>query len=440
MNRYPLQARPGRWEARLTPVLVRLFRSVRLRRQRLEHQLVDVDVRNAGSVRAALERGDGVLITPNHPGHADAYVLCRAADFVGTPFHYMSAWQIFTAQSWIGRWSLQVHGCFSIDREGADRHAFKTAVQILQQRPQPLVIFAEGDVYHQNDRVTPFREGAAAIALTAAKRADRPVVCIPCGLKYRYVEDPLPALLALMDKLEERILWRPRRDLPLRDRIYRFADGLLAIKEIEYLGAASSGGLPQRIETLADTIMRQLEARYDIRAAQTDKADGRDPECPTLPERVKDVRRAALDRLDRIESGAAKEDDRDAPMSNEEASDKVDAAEAEAIARDLDDVFLVVQLFSYPGDYLEQPPSIERLAETLDKFEEDVLSAPTATVRAARRAVVAFGEPVVIPGGRKAAGGGSGPGDRPGAKRKLSAAQLTHRLEQDVQRLLDSIQ
>ena len=38
----------------------------------------------------------------------------------------------------------------------------------------------------------------------------------------------------------------------------------------------------------------------------------------------------------------------------------------------LDDVQLALQLFSYPGDYITEEPTPERMAETIEKFEEDV--------------------------------------------------------------------
>ena len=57
--------------------------------------------------------------------------------------------------------------------------AFRQAVAILKEKTNPLVIFPEGEVYHINERVTPFCEGPVAIALTASKKADRPVACIP---------------------------------------------------------------------------------------------------------------------------------------------------------------------------------------------------------------------------------------------------------------------
>ena len=73
-----------------------------------------------------------------------------------------------------------------------------------------MVIFPEGDIYHTGDRVTPFRDGAAAIAMSAAKKADRPVVCIPTALKCVYLDDPTPELTKLMTRLEESLHWRPR--------------------------------------------------------------------------------------------------------------------------------------------------------------------------------------------------------------------------------------
>ncbi|MBL1216825.1 MAG: 1-acyl-sn-glycerol-3-phosphate acyltransferase [Planctomycetes bacterium] len=420
MNRYPLSPRPGRWEARLSPFWVKLLRPIRLRKQWNEQRVAEIEVRHLDRLATVVHEGRGVMITPNHPGHADAYAMYEAADQLRWPFYFMSAWQVFAAQGVIGRWSLRVHGCFSIDREGADRQAFRTAIEILQDKAFPLVVFPEGEVYHQNDRVTPFREGAAAIAITASRKADRPIVCVPCGIKYQYVEDPMPALLHVMDQLEEKILWRPRRDCDLATRIYRFAEGILSLKEIEYLGSSSTGPLPPRIEHLADSILRQLESRYGLgpkdEAADEQAAKAR----ATIPERVKAVRQASLERLNAIEHP----EDGTAALEPEAL-----AVEREAIARDLDDVFLVVQAFSYPGDYVTEKPTIERLAETLDKFEEDVLGVKTASIRAARRVIVSFGEPIEVNADRS----GDGP------KKKQTPAKLTAELEQGVQTLLDEI-
>jgi hypothetical protein len=219
-------------------------------------------------------------------------------------------------------------------------------------------------VYHINERITPFRDGAAAAAISSARRAKKPVLCVPCGIKYEYLDDPTDNLLKLMDRLELELLWQPRRDSPLHRRIYRFAEGIMALKELEYLGSTSSGPLPERTDALAQYILNNLEQRHDIKTIK-----------PSIPERVKELRGLALKRLSELENF----DPDCQPYKN-----------------DLNDLFLVVQLFSYPGDYVQEHPTVERMAETLDKFEEDVLGVFSASIRGQRRAIVSFGEPIEV--------------------------------------------
>ena len=183
---------------------------------------------------------------------------------IGVPLYLMTAWQVFSMKSALTRQVLRWHGCFSVDREAADMRAFRQAVEVLERRREPLVVFPEGEVYHCNGRVRPFREGAAAIALSAAKRDKRPVVCVPCALWYEYLDDPTEELKGIMNDLEREVLWRPRTDLPLHERIYRFAEVCLVIKELEFLGRACEGPLPGRILNLADKILRNIEARRGL--------------------------------------------------------------------------------------------------------------------------------------------------------------------------------
>src|SRR5262249_42593425 len=160
---------PQWWAPKLTPWWVRLWQPARRRTLLHKQKMVRIEVEGAEHVRQALAEGAGVLITPNHSFHYDSYVLFEAAHRVGRPFHFLTAWQVFAMSSRFERWSMQLHGCFSIDRESADVQAFKQAVDILRMSPFPLVVFPEGDIYHTNDWLTPFRDGAAAIALSAAR-------------------------------------------------------------------------------------------------------------------------------------------------------------------------------------------------------------------------------------------------------------------------------
>jgi len=390
MNRQPFQTPPCWWSPKLSPGWVLIWQPLRRRFQVKEQRLLEVEVRGAENICRAMTKHQGVLVTPNHASHADCYAFHGAADELGSCFHFMIAWQVFQRGNWLRRTALRQHGCFSVDREGTDMRAFRQAVDILQSSPHPLVVFPEGEVYHINDRLTPFRDGPAAMALLAARKGNRPVVCVPCAMKYHYIEDPTPELLRLMDELEGTVLWRPRGDLSLPQRIYRLAEGLLALKELEFLGHTGEGPVPERIARLIDGILRRLDERYDVDSSRS-----------TVPERVKALRHKAIEKLESLP-----EDDPGRRQCGE----------------DLDDLFTVVQAFSYPGNYVSQQPSVERIAETLDKFEEDVLGVTTATIRGARRATVTFGEPIPVEAGRG---------------KKTAAGDLTRLLEQRVQTLLD---
>ena len=390
MNRQPYRRPPRWWSPKPSAFWVRFWRRGRRRMQIQKHRLVEIEVRGLEHVRQALDDGCGVLITPNHASHADPFAVYDVAERLRMPFYVMIAWQNFVRDGALRAWILRQHGGFSVDREGNDLSAFRQAVDVLRSRPNPLVVFPEGDVYHINDRILPFREGPAAIALSAARRADRPVVIVPCAIKYRYLDDPTPELVEVMGRLEESIHWRPRTDLTLPQRIYHLAEGALSLKEIEFYGHSSSGPLPERIRNLIDFILSWLEDRYTLDAGHA-----------TVPERVKLLRQQAIRRLVESPEGSP---------------------ERRQCEEDITDLFLAVQLFSYPGDYVAEDPSIERIAETIDKLEEDVLGVKTATIRGSRKATVTLGEPIPVPSGRR---------------ERLSATELTRLLEARVQGLLN---
>src|SRR4029078_7587475 len=121
------------------------------------------------------------------------------------------------------------------------------------------------------------------------------------------------------------------------------------------------------------------------------------------PERVKEVRRAVI---------KAVEQDGQPPEVKEQ------------LAAHMAEPFFIIQLFSYPGDYVAQQPTIERIAETLDKAEEDVLRADYPGIRGKRRAVVRFEEPIPVPKDRDA---------------NNTVEKWTDLVESRVQQLLDEI-
>src|SRR4029079_8913830 len=124
--------------------------------------------------------------------------------------------------------------------------------------------------------------------------------------------------------------------------------------------------LPDRIAALIEAILRRVQS-----GAGSDLGG-------TVPERGKALRHQAVERL-----AAASTD-----------ADRLHEAQT------LDDLFGVVQLYSYPGDYVSGDPSVERVAETLDKCEENVWQAAQPAVRGRRDVCVRFGEPLPVEGVR----------------------------------------
>jgi 1-acyl-sn-glycerol-3-phosphate acyltransferase len=371
-------------------------------RIRREQKIEEYDIQGLERLQSIVAAGDSVLITPNHPDHADCYVFFELSRRLGKPLSYLAAYQIFTGMA---RWVLPRVGVFSIDREGADLSAFKTAVTILAEGKYPLVIFPEGEIYRVAERITPLREGAFSIAASAARKLEgtgRKLWIVPVGLCYRFLEghDPLPELRSLMDRLESRFTWRVQSHRPLVERILNYAHGILGLKEVEYLGSPRPGTFKERATSLIEQILAPIEAG---------RLKGR--KSATIPERVKDLRRACLEAL-----------------QDQAISENPDASRQ--VRNDLDDLFLVIQIFSYPGDYLQKCPTLERVAETLMKCEEDFLQVDQAPPRAPRRAVVRIGEPIDLTE-RLAAPGQS-------RSRQLVPA-LTAEMETRIQALLDAM-
>jgi hypothetical protein len=341
-----------------------------LRRQGITRIEVEGGERVADAIRA----GNGVLLVSNHSYHYDSYVLIESGLRNGWHPQIMTAWQVFTLYSRLGQMMLQRHGCFSVNREGTDKQAFRQAVDILLGGPHPLVVFPEGDIYHSNDRVMPFREGAAAMALIAAKKKKRPLVAIPCAMKCFYTDDPSLELCRMMNRLEAHIRWRPDPDLPLLDRIYRFGNGFLSLKEVEYLGRSRIGSVRERLAHLGDAILTRIQQRHGLRREEGD-----------VFRRIRSLRVQLIRMIDEIRQPYQ---GRRLPVAARQRLGQLHA--------EMEDLFFVTQLTSYHGDYSSEKPTVERMAETIDKFEEDVFGLQAPTPRGRRRAVVRFGQAIPV--------------------------------------------
>jgi hypothetical protein len=311
-------------------------------------------------LRASLDQGAGILLCPNHCRRADPLVAGFLGVEVGRYPHYMVSYHLFKQSRLVGWWINRIGG-FSVWREGADRESIRAAAQILAEAERPLVMFAEGTWFRQNDRLGPLQEGLSLIARQAVRHSTRPVLLHPVGIKYWFLEDPRPRLARHLERQERRLGWAPQSALDFVPRIEKLGNALLAVKEVEYLGQAQGGTLDERLSGLARAMVTALEKAHLGR-----------PFEGWLLERVRRLRLSLARKL--------------LDAAN-------DAAAARRIREALDALLFCENLTAHSLDYVRQRPSLERLGESVERIDETVFDEPEKPV-GRLGAVVRVGPPI----------------------------------------------
>ncbi len=313
-------------ESRFWPWIANLILSPYLRRV---HGIESSEIRGQEKIAASLRSGHGILLVPNHCNPADPMALGLVARAVGSNLNMMASAHLFL-QSKAMKWFLPRIGAFSVYREGVDRESLKTAVGILATASRPLVIFAEGVITRTNDRLISLQDGVTFIARSAAKqRAESTppgkVVIHPVGLRYTFGGDVEKSLAPVLDRIEARLSWQPQRNLSLHQRVVKLGHALLALKELEYFGAAQPGTVNERLNKLLDQVLLPLEVEW-----LKGRSEG------TVVQRVKHLRKAILPGL--IDGG-------------------VTDAERSRRWKQLYDLEIAQQIFHFPPDYLGTHPT-----------------------------------------------------------------------------------
>ena len=321
----------SRFWLRLVRPYVPLHRRLVLGLRRLE-------ARGVAHLRDSLDRGAGMLLAPNHWCMADGLVVGSLALQAGKYCHYLVSNHIFR-RGRFHAWMIRRLGCFSVLREGTDREALRAGAQILAEAQRPLVVFAEGTWYRQNDRLGPLQQGAALIAHLAARHTQRPVVAHPVAIKYWLLADPRPALRRRLDTLERHLGCSPGGPRGLVGRVEAVTAAWLASQERAYLGRGLTGDADDRRGRLLGELLAQLEEREYGQLSAGDAMD-----------RVRRLRGVSARRLT---SGA-------------------NAPGATAAAKRLEVLMLCECLYGHSLAYLRDRPSWERVAETVQRLAETV--------------------------------------------------------------------
>lgn len=336
----PVQAR---WVSRLN----RLFKFHRHLIWRLEG-VRGHEVRNAHLLQESLDQGHSILLAPNHSRTADPIALGFLGEALQMDMYAMASWHLFNVNP-VMRWFIRSVGAFSVNREGMDRKAVDTAVQLLVKAERPMVVFPEGATSRTNDRLMPFLDGLSVIARAAAKQRHRQdegkAVIHPVAFKYVYQGDIRRDSLPILKDLESRLTWYPERRDDFLGRIRRIAEAQLMLKELERLGEPQQGDWNQRTARLIDAYLVPLEEKW-LKGRQTG----------TSSSRIKSLRGRIIPRL--IEEGEH------SPATHQYLAD-------------VHDTYIAHQMACHPIPYLEECPTADRVRETVERLQEDATDQAT---------------------------------------------------------------
>jgi len=355
--------------SKIWPALLRLYIPHWIRKTYGVHS---VETRGADRLKATVDAGHSVLLAPNHSRLSDPLTFVELCRFVKRDLHAMASWHLFM-QSRLERFMLRRVGAFSVFREGVDRTAINTAVDILVEGQRPLIIFGEGAISRHNDELMPMMDGLAFIARTAARRREKipggGVVIHPVAIRYFFRGDLEASVVPVLEEIESHFSWFPQKDKSLIQRIRQIGQALLSLKEIEYFGWARTGDFYERVDNLVEDVLTKLEKRWNLR----EPAEG-------VVARVKNLRTAILPAL--------------------VASD-VAPAERQEFRKQLAACYYVQQMSHYPRNYVRvsEKNVPEHILETVERFEEDFTD--RVRVHGPLHAVVHVGEAIPVAGRRE---------------------------------------
>jgi 1-acyl-sn-glycerol-3-phosphate acyltransferase len=324
------------------------------------------EFRGLDRLRTSFAAGHSVLLAPSHCRPCDPEVVGLLCAHLKKPPNIMASWHLFM-QGRVQRFMLRAAGVFSVYREGIDREALRAATAFLAEGKRPLIIFPEGVVSRSNDRLGHLMDGTAFIARSAARlrsKADASgkVVIHPIALHYYYDGNLRKTVEPVLTAIERRISWQPQTEMKLVPRVQKIGEALLSIKETEYFGRPQSGPTAERLPRLVDRVLGPWEKEYGL-----SKPD------PAVVERVKRLRSAIVPGL---------------------VTGKLTKTERHHRWRQLADCYFAQQLACYPIGYLDGRPTVGRILETVERYEEDLTD--HATIHRPLRTVLDIGEAIEV--------------------------------------------
>ena len=365
-----------------------------------QHLIGSVQVEGFKAVQEINHRhGARLLLLPNHSTHSDPQIMVEACRQIGLWSIFMAAYDVFERDPKLA-WVMQRMGAFSVNRDGSDRQSLKDAVETVIDGRYGLTIFPEGNVYFMNDRVTPFLEGPAYIAMKAQQQLkdEGRIFAIPVSIKATHTTDARVRLREILANMAEKLEVELGGSDAIVEDVHKVGIAMVQ-RNLKMRGFLPPNpdysDLPGLLQESAALILCGLEQKMGIEPKTDDN----------LMDRIRGARRE----IHKVRSDTDRE---------------IDHAVAATWA---DEAIIAFRILSYAGNYLSEKPTLDRVGEMIEKMQEDLFSraSPAYAPRAVR---VRFGAPIDVSEKLAAA-----------AKPRLAMASLTDEFEQGVQAGLDEI-
>ena len=363
------------------------------------HLMESVQVENYQALKDInRQHGARLLLLPNHSTHSDPQIMIEACRQVGLWSFFMAAYDVFERDSKVA-WMMQRMGAFSVNRDGSDRQSLKDAIETVIDGRYALTVFPEGNVYLMNDRVTPFLDGPAYIAMKAQqemKESGR-IFAVPVSIKVTHVTDARHTVEQMLLDMAQK-LGVEFDDEAIVAKVHKVGIAMVQ-RNLKMRGFLPPNpdysDLPGLLRQSAELILTRLEEKIGIEPKKPDD----------LMDRFRGVRRE----IHKVRADPERE---------------IDHAVAAIWA---DEAIVAFRILSYAGNYLSVKPTLDRVGETVEKLQEDLYGKGVPPY-AKRTAYVRFGDPIDVSEQLAAA-----------AKPRLAMAALTDQFEEGVQVGLDEI-
>jgi 1-acyl-sn-glycerol-3-phosphate acyltransferase len=372
LKRKPFKFRPPKnnqiaiWLAKQFIVPILLHRDFRVK----EVELAEEDLGRLKELK-----GNRVILTPNHSGGKEPYILFHLSKILKEEFNYLSAREVFEDHFPWG-WLLQRVGAYSIIRGAPDRNSFRMTQQLLREGRRWIVIFPEGLACGLNDTVMPFQQGVAQFAFWAcddlAKHGDPPpIYFVPVAIKYVYLHEMWSAIDSSLRLLEGNLLLPACPECStLFNRLHRVGEAVLhANEQMNNVRPPKDATFNDRIHNMKELIVSRVAATIGVSLRL---------EQP-LHERIRELFNA-IDQIVYTE------------VEGTEYERKLHRRRQQKAREFYNDLVQVLQLIALYASYPEEKMTAEQFLDVLALLEFEILG--KKEIRGPKKALVKVGEPL----------------------------------------------